>query len=136
MKRIANREARCLEAPRLPRAGRSGHQPVVVGVATDPKPQNTIGNLQSERPVGEANTDGSEAANLLEVERGMLGVAFQESEVLIGTPLDQLGQGVIAGPKFRGCDVLHKSEHLPDLKAFSAVSAKGSSLPALASSSS
>ena len=64
----------------------------------------------------------------------MLGVAFQESEVLIGTLSDRLGQGVIAGPKFRGRDVPHKSEHLPDLKAFSAASARVSSLPALASS--
>jgi hypothetical protein len=47
-------------------------------VGADPEPQDAIVNLDAQHPVGQSDAGGSEAANLLEVQRGVLQVAFQE----------------------------------------------------------
>ena len=69
----------------------SGYEPVVVGMAADPEPQYAIVNFHAERSVRQPNADGSETANLLEVERGVVRIALQQSEILIGKLLDRLG---------------------------------------------
>ncbi len=114
---------------------RSGDEPVVVGVAADPEPQDAVVNFHAQCPVGQPDAGGSEAANLLEVQRRVLRIAFQESEILIGKFLDRLGEDVVAGPKFGRGGVPHKSEHLPAADSFKAASAKAFSLPARTSSS-
>ena len=55
----------------------SGDEPVVVGVAADPEPQEAVVNLHAQCSVGQPDANGSETVDLHEVLRGMLRVAFQ-----------------------------------------------------------
>ena len=44
-------------------------------MTADPEPQDAVVNFKAERPVGQPDADGSETANLLEVQRGVLRVS-------------------------------------------------------------
>ena len=61
-------------------------------MTADPEPQDAVVNFKAERPVGQPDADGSETANLLEVQRGVLRVAFQQGKIFIGELLDDLGR--------------------------------------------
>ncbi len=52
-----------------------GH-PVVIGMCTNPEPEDAIFNLNSQRPVVKTNPHGPEDINLLEVQRRVVGVSL------------------------------------------------------------
>ena len=63
--------------------------------------------LYGEGAIVQADTDGAEAADLFEVERGAPRVFTQEGVAFVGQPLDVLGQLAIAAPKTWGGEVIH-----------------------------
>jgi hypothetical protein len=59
-------------------------QPIVVGMAANPEPDESVWRFDREGAVVSSNPSRPEAADLLEVKRGMPGVLFQARVRLIG----------------------------------------------------
>jgi hypothetical protein len=49
-----------------------------------PEPENTIVHVYAERAIVQADANGMNPANALEMERRMFGIGLQELEVLVG----------------------------------------------------
>lgn len=77
-----------------------GYEPVVVRMGANPKPNNSVSNIYTKRPIVESDTGGSKPTNFLEMQRRMLWVCLQKFEGFIRLFADRSGKGVVAGPKF------------------------------------
>lgn len=110
-------------------------QLVIVGMRSDPEPQHIALVFHGHCPVVEANTDGPEATDLLEVERWMTWVLAQQGIAPVGETLDVCGQMTIVDPETWGRSVSHRSVHRPSRRACTASCARDSSRPAATSSS-
>ena len=77
----------------------SAEQPIVVGVAADPEPDDPIGRFGAVCPIVHADASRPELPYLLEAKRGMPGIPFQKFERAIGE-IPNLGrQGPIGRPE-------------------------------------
>ena len=72
---------------------------VVVGVSTDPEPEQSIGRLDGDGPVMEPDTRGPEPTDLLEVKRWVSGVGSEKGERLISELPNLSGKRSVAGPE-------------------------------------
>ena len=63
-------------------------QPVVVGMGADPEPHEPVGRFDGEGAVVTPDSGRPEAADLLEVKRGMTRVLLQSRVRLVGELLD------------------------------------------------
>ena len=61
---------------------------IVLCVAADPEPHETVGRFDREGPMMTSNPHRPEPAHLLEVQRRMVRVVFQVTVGSIGEPLD------------------------------------------------
>jgi len=71
--------------------------PIVVGVTSNPKPQNAVGHIHAKRTVGHADADRNEISNILEVKRRVRRILLEEFEVLPGEFLH------VAWQRFKTC---------------------------------
>jgi hypothetical protein len=72
---------------------------IVVCVAADPEPHETVGRFDREGPMMTPNPRRPESTHLPEVQGRMLRVVFQVTVGSIGEPLDLWRQGAVAGPE-------------------------------------
>ncbi len=56
---------------------------VVVGVAPDPEPQDSVLDFDTKRPIREPNAHREETAHPLETQGRMTGIVLQQLEVLV-----------------------------------------------------
>ena len=68
-------------------------------MGTDPDPNKVLTVLYGKGAVVDPGPHGPQVSHLLEVQRGMRGVFFQEFEVLSGDHLDGIGEVGKQGPK-------------------------------------
>ncbi len=108
---------------------------VIVGMRSNPEPQDTALVFHGHRSVVDADTDGPETTGLLEVQRGMTWILVQQRIAPVGKALDVCWQVTIVGPKTWGRSVSHRSVHRPSRSSCMASCAKDSSRPAATSSS-
>src|SRR3990172_7763718 len=104
-------------------------------MAADPEPQASVGNLDRQRAVMEADADRPELSNFLQMERRVLGVRLEELKGPIGVFLHERRQFAIAGPESWRGEVPHNGLVRPASCAARASSASSSSLPWAASRS-
>jgi len=57
---------------------------VVIGVRADPKPQDAVRNINTERAIMSANSHRMKPSDSLEVERGVARVCLEKGELLVG----------------------------------------------------
>jgi hypothetical protein len=108
---------------------------VIVGMRSNPEPQDIALVFHGHCPVVEADTDGPETTDLLEVQRRMTWILAQQSIAPVGKALDVYWQVTIVGPKTWGRSVSHRSVQRPSRRSCIASCARDSSLPAATSSS-
>ena len=77
----------------------SAKQSVVIGMATDPKPHQTVDGFYRKCPMVRSNPSGPEAAHLLEMKRWMVWIVLQVGVGAIGEPLNFPGQRSVADPE-------------------------------------
>ena len=70
-------------------------------MAADPEPDQVIAVADAESPKMQADAHRPEPAGLLEMQRGMMRVYLQSSEVAVGKIADCLGELFISLPEFR-----------------------------------
>ena len=70
-------------------------QAIVVGVAADPEPHESVWHLHRQSAVVSPDPSGPEPADLLEVKRGMAGILLQSHVRLIGEIPGLRGQGSV-----------------------------------------
>jgi len=58
--------------------GGSARQLVVLGMRTDPEPQNSVISIHTQRAMAPADPNRPEPPDLLEMKRGMLGIALEK----------------------------------------------------------
>jgi hypothetical protein len=63
--------------------------PVIVGVASDPEPKNTVLYVRAQCAIRDSDASRNKVADFLEVKRGMCRILF-EYEILSGESLDVL----------------------------------------------
>jgi hypothetical protein len=68
-------------------------------MATDPEPQDAVGRVDGQRAVVCTHTCGVEPTDSFEMERGMLGIGFEELKLLVCKGADCLWQLPIRAPK-------------------------------------
>jgi hypothetical protein len=64
-------------------------QPIVIRMGADPEPYEPAGRFDGQRAVLNPDSHRPEAADLLEVERGVTGVFLQARVRLVGEVLDR-----------------------------------------------
>lgn len=94
--------------------GRLADQSVVAGMGSDPKPHEAVSRLDRESTMTTADSDGPEAANLLEMQRRVPWVVLEANESFVRELLDSLGQVSVAHPEVRGRMVIQRSVVRPD----------------------
>jgi AAA15 family ATPase/GTPase len=57
---------------------------IVLGVTSDPKPEHTVRNVNSKRPIMQSDASGPESIKLLKMEGGMFRICLQESKCAVG----------------------------------------------------
>lgn len=67
----------------------------------DPEPYDTVWRIHTDCSVAETDTSRPEASYLLEVQRRMVWVLFQQLEGFVSKITDRSGEGVIANPEIR-----------------------------------
>jgi len=105
-------------------------QAIVVGMAADPEPYESVGRLYREGAIVSPDPSRPEAADLLEVMGRMTWVSFQARVGLIGKLLDLRWQGSITRPEIGRRVVSQRGLVLPAAWSRRAFSASWSSLPA------
>jgi len=108
---------------------------VIVGMRSDPEPQDIALVLHGHCSIVDTDTDGPETTSLLEAQRWMTWILAQQSITSISKTLDVCWQVTIVGPKTWGRSVSHRSVHRPSRRSCIASCARDSSLPAATSSS-
>ncbi len=88
-------------------------KPVVFGVRANPKPEHSIGSFLTDGAMVQTNADGPERTSLLEVERWVPRVGFQQAKGSVGELLDGFGESSVAGPKVRRGTVIHNLVERP-----------------------
>ena len=63
-------------------------QPIVVCMAADPEPHEAVGRFDRERAIVISDPSGPEAANFLELKRGISRILLETRVCLIGEFLD------------------------------------------------
>ena len=88
----------------------AANQAVVLRVGADPEPMHAIGGRQSKRAVLQPDSGAVDplARQQLEMERGVLGVRFEQPEVLVGKIANISRQGFVAAPEPARCRVVHR----------------------------
>jgi hypothetical protein len=66
----------------------SSHNLVVLGMATDPDPQHSFLDIDTDSPIVESNPDGAIGTHPLVMKGGVPRIDFQQIEVLLGEFLD------------------------------------------------
>jgi hypothetical protein len=107
----------------------------IVGMRSNPEPQDITFVFHGHRSVVDADTDRPETTDLLEMQRGMTWILAQQRIAPVGKALDICWQVTIVGPKTWGRSVSHRSVHRPSRRAWIASCARESSRPAATSSS-
>jgi hypothetical protein len=110
-------------------------QLVILGVRTDPKPNDPVRGLDANRAMMDTDSRRPEAADFFEVKRWISRVPFQLLETPIREALSRSGKRAIALPELRRCVVIQSLVVVPDAWACNAFSASASSLPARTSAS-
>ena len=90
--------------------GSTADQAVVVSVGADPEPMHAIGGWQTKCAVLQPDSGAVDplARQQLEMKRGVLGVRFEQPEVLVGKIATIGRQGPEAAPEPARCRVVHK----------------------------
>ena len=94
-------------------AGSSSLHMVVLGMGSDPVPENPLRRLHTYGPVVLAHPHGPMPSDLLEVQGRMTRAFLQEGEVLVGQLLDVDGRPVVVFPEVGGSVMTHNSEQRP-----------------------
>ena len=87
------------------RAPWSADHGVIFGVGPDPEPEDPIWDLHPDRAMTEAHPHRPEGPHLLEMERGVARIGFQQGKRFIGEVLNDGREGVIPIPE-GGCGVV------------------------------
>ena len=75
---------------------------VILRMAPDPKPQDTIRGVDGQRAIMGTDASGVEPAHSLEMQRRVLWIGLEELELLIGEGPDLLWQLLVSAPEARG----------------------------------
>lgn len=110
-------------------------QRVVISVRSDPPAQYARWMVLAQRSITNSHPRRPIRPNLLQPQRRVARVLFQQGEVLVGQVADCLWQEPIVKPILRGGKVPHSSVQRPALKSSSACFPKRSSFPASTSRS-
>ncbi len=78
---------------------RSIQELVVVRVGSDPEPEHTLRQLDAERTIVKADSDGSILARLLEVEGRMSRICLHQIKAMIGRLANRFGSLLVAIPE-------------------------------------
>ena len=98
-------------------------------MAADPKPNNTFRAILPERTIADTYSSGPQQANLLEPQRRMSRIFFEDLKISVSLFLYRCRQKAIVKPKIRRGEVLHNSLHLPNSNSASALSKSLASFP-------
>ena len=104
-------------------------QPIVVGVATDPEPHETVRRLDGEGAVVSSDSSGPEASCLLELKRWIPRILLEAIVCLISKTLHLRRQRPVGGPEIGGGVMDQSRVVLPAAWSRRAFSARASSLP-------
>ncbi len=74
-------------------------EPIVVCVAADPEPEDAIWGIDRQCAIVRAHACGVKAANVFEMQRGVLRIGLEELELLVGKGPDLLWQLVVGAPE-------------------------------------
>jgi hypothetical protein len=86
---------------------------LVVGVRADPKPQHAAFGLHGKSAIAAPDPNRVEASDLLQLQRRMPWILFQQSIVLVGERPDIFGKSGLRLPKCRAREVPHNSRARP-----------------------
>ena len=95
-------------------------QLVVLGVRSDPEPDDAVRCFHAHRAIVDANARRVETPHLLEVKRGVPGIAFELFETAVGKTLDCNWRRAIALPELRRGLVIQSFVVWPVAWAFNA----------------
>ena len=112
--------------------GRSRQELIVLGVGADPEPDDPFRFFDGQRTIVNSDTHGPQMfcpADSLELQRGVMRVALQESEVLVGQLLDFFGQLPVVLPEPGQSVVPHNGWAKPDWCSRSTSASNASSRP-------
>lgn len=98
----------CLVGRRLP-----VDQPIVFRVIANPKPEQTICDVDRQCAILQTHTGRSESANLLEMQRRMRWIFLDKRKVLVRQHSNVGRQCVVALPETRAGEVVHILVDLP-----------------------
>jgi hypothetical protein len=102
-----------VKRPARRRRSSSAKNPVVLPVRADPEPENTIGNVDSQGSIREADSDGSVITDPFEAKRWVLRVGLEQSEGFVGQILDGGRERLIEVPELRCGGMLQSSVCFP-----------------------
>lgn len=94
-------------------AGASGLHVIILGVGSDPVPEDSLRRLDADCPVVVAHAHRPMPSNLLEVQRWMTRVCLQEGEVLVRQLLNVRWQATVVIPEVGVGVMTHSSEQRP-----------------------
>src|SRR5262249_4057247 len=97
---------------RMHRTASPDHR-VIVRMRADPEPQESVVDLDGERPIVSANPYRPEMSDFLEMEGGVLRVLLQEGVVLVGQCASALRQPSVSLPEWRAGEMPHSSGARP-----------------------
>lgn len=83
--------------PSRPRA--LAEDPVVIGVVSDPEPDEAVFRLDGQCPVVGSDACGPVGADLLQADRRMMGICLEQGKCFIGELLNLGGQRMVTRPE-------------------------------------
>ena len=105
---------------------------IVFGVRPDPDPEDALlfaGGIHADCAIVNTRPNGPGVADLLEMQRRMLGVGLEQAEVFVGRPLNISGQTLVERPEIGTGKVAQRRLHLPALKSARAFSIRSRNGP-------
>lgn len=75
------------------------NQPVVLSMGADPKPDDAVGSIHADRSIVQSDSGRPEPTNVLEMERRVCRVGFEQVKGTIGLFANLSGKVVVVGPK-------------------------------------
>ncbi len=78
------------------------NQRIVLGMRSDPEPENAIRNVHSERTIVIPHAHRPKSPNLLEMQGRMAVIGLQEREILVREAPDLSRQRLVAPPELSG----------------------------------
>ena len=75
------------------------NQFVILCMSPDPEPDDAVRCFNSNRSILEPGTRRPKPPHLLEMQRRVLGISFQQFKCSVGLFADRSRKGVVAGPK-------------------------------------